>query len=352
MKILFILALLVNATLAIGQSFTSYFTGNPQDTVVYPLGGICLMGGSTESDEAMQWFLRKANDGDVLVLRASGSDGYNDYLYAELGVPVNSVETIVFHDAEAAYDPYVHQRISQAEAIWFAGGNQWNYVQYWRNTPVDSLINDAINNKKVAVGGTSAGMAILGQYYFSAQNGTVTSAAALADPYDPKVTVDALPFLRVNHLQKIITDTHFSNRKRQGRLLTFLARILVDYGVEALGIACDERTALCIDPGGRASVFGEDPDYDNHAYFIQTNCALTNRHPESSSAGTPLTWDLAGTAIRVYKVKGTKKGSGAFDLNTWQEVAGGGWEYWSVNNGGLTVITGAPVNCVPLPGGN
>lgn len=42
------------------------------------------MGGATEHDKAMRWFLREANEGDIVVLRASGIDGYNDYFYSEL----------------------------------------------------------------------------------------------------------------------------------------------------------------------------------------------------------------------------------------------------------------------------
>ena len=53
------------------------------------------MGGATENDNAMTWFLQQANGGDVLVLRASGSDGYNNYMYSGLGVSVNSVEKIM-----------------------------------------------------------------------------------------------------------------------------------------------------------------------------------------------------------------------------------------------------------------
>lgn len=40
---------------------------------------------ASECDEAMKWFLNLANGGNVLVLRASGSDGYNNYFYSELG---------------------------------------------------------------------------------------------------------------------------------------------------------------------------------------------------------------------------------------------------------------------------
>ena len=127
---------------AFSQNYTSYFTGNSTDSQQSANGGICLMGGATEDDNAMKWFLERANGGDVLVIRASGSDGYNDYFYSDLGIPVNSVETIVFHNASAANESYIHERIEKAEAIWIAGGNQWNYVSFWRATAIDlSLIH-------------------------------------------------------------------------------------------------------------------------------------------------------------------------------------------------------------------
>ena len=177
LKILTILILIpVNL---LGQSFTSYYTGNTTDAVTNPEGGICLMGGATEDDEAMKWFLRRSLNGDVLVLRASGSDGYNNYMYNELGIPLNSVETIVFNSRSATGDSYIHNKIKQAEAIWIAGGDQWDYVSFWRNTAIDSLINDAIINRHIVIGGTSAGMAIQGGFYFNARRGTVTSGRGI-----------------------------------------------------------------------------------------------------------------------------------------------------------------------------
>jgi cyanophycinase-like exopeptidase len=169
------------------QTYTSWFTGNTTDLVVEPLGGTCMMGGASEFDPAMQWFLDRANGGDVLVLRASGSDGYNDYMYTDLG-GVNSVETILFNSAAATSEVYVLDRISKAEAIWFAGGDQWNYVNYWRNSPIMTAINDALSQRHIAIGGTSAGMAILGSCYFSAQNGSVLSSEALSDPFNTYMT--------------------------------------------------------------------------------------------------------------------------------------------------------------------
>lgn len=200
--------------LGFGQSYTSYLTGSATDIVTNPSGGVCLMGGATEDDNAMKWFLQRANGGDILVLRTTGSNGYNSYLYTGLGVTVNSVETIVCNNALASSDPYVIQRIQQAEAIWFAGGDQWTYINYWRNSPVDSAINQAIQQKNIVIGGTSAGMAIQGKYYFSAQYGTVTSAAALSNPFNSLVTVDSSAFINNNFLDNTITDTHFDNPDR------------------------------------------------------------------------------------------------------------------------------------------
>jgi cyanophycinase-like exopeptidase len=166
MKHLLVFLFSVFQVSAFSQAYVSYFTGNKKDKVTQPQGGICLMGGSSESDEAMRWFLQRADGGDVLVLRASGSDGYNDYLFEELGIPVNSVESIVFKGAEAAEDPYIHQKIKQAEAIWLAGGNQWNYVNYWRNTAIGRLINEGIRDRKIVIGGTSAGWRFWGVSIF------------------------------------------------------------------------------------------------------------------------------------------------------------------------------------------
>jgi cyanophycinase-like exopeptidase len=337
-------ALFLTST-CLGQSYTSYYTGNPIDKTANPKGGICLMGGATENDSAMRWFLQSADGGDILVLRTSGSNGYNNYLYSSLGVSVNSVETIVFHNAEAAKDPYVKQKIQQAEAIWIAGGDQWSYISNWRNTPLDSLINLAITQKKIAIGGTSAGMAILGDYYFSARYGTVTSENALANPYLNRVTVDTSSFINVNLLKNTITDTHFDNPDRRGRMMTFLARVVNDYNIYLKGIACDEYTAVCIDTSGSARVYGNYPTYNDYAYFIQSNCELQNKAPESCVSGHPLTWNLGSKAIKALRIPGTQSGTYTFNLKDWKTGTGGTWLNWSVNNGVFFEQIGLAPDC-------
>lgn len=340
-----LLLLFICPTILFGQNYTSYFVGNSTNIVTEAKGGVCLMGGASEHDNAMRWFLEQANGGDVLVLRTSGADGYNDYMLNQLGVSVNSVETIVCNNASASQDSYIHDKIKQAEAIWFAGGDQWVYISYWRNTPVDSLINKGIAERNVVVGGTSAGMAIQGHYYFSAENGTVTSNAALNDPFNSSVTISDQKFLVNEHLHDVITDTHYDNPDRRGRHVTFLGRIITDHQVIGKGIACEEYTAVCIDSNGLCKIYGEYPAYDEDIYFIQPNCELSNQTPETCIASTPLTWNRSGQALKVYHAKGTLNGDQTFDLTDWKTGTGGVWEHWSVDNGVLTINPGTAPTC-------
>jgi cyanophycinase-like exopeptidase len=344
-KIVFFLC--IHSSFCFGQGYTSYFTGNITDKITNSGGGICLMGGASENDNAMKWFLQKANGGDVLVLRTSGSNGYNNYMYASLGIKVNSVETIVIHNRSASNDPYIKQKIQQAEAIWIAGGDQWTYVSFWRNTSIDSLINLAIKQNNIVIGGTSAGMAILGNYYFSAQYGTVTSENALANPFLNSITIDTNKFIRIAYLRNTITDTHFDNPDRKGRLMTFLAKLVIENKLSR-AIACDEYTAVCIDTSGIANIYGSYPSYDDNAYFIQSNCSLTNQSPEICVPGYPLTWYREGQAVKTYRIKGTTSGSNTFNLKDWKTGVGGTWLDWSIFNGVFTEQSGAPVNCVAL----
>ena len=325
-------------------TFTSYFTGDTADVQSNPTGGVCLMGGAGEHDDAMTWWLQRADGGDVVVIRASGSDGYNNYLYSQLGVNVNSVETIVFDNDSAAYDPYVIQQLAGAEAIWMAGGDQWNYVRAWRDSPVDSVINLRLA-AGAPIGGISAGMAVLGGIYFSAENGTITSAAALANPYDANATVDSTDFFHAAYLDNTITDTHFDDPPREGRLTAFMAKAYQDYTTDVRGIACDEYAAVCIAPDGKAYCYGDAPNYDDFVYFVQPNCELSDGTPEACQAGSPLTWDRNGAALKVYVVNADASGTQFMDLSDWKTASGGSWEEWHASNGVWNKQAANPINC-------
>lgn len=303
----------------------SYLTGSASDVNTTTTAGLVLMGGSTDVDAAIAWFLTRSGGGDVVVIRSSGADGYNSYMYNM--VPVNSVETIIIDSRLKADLPSVSQRIQNAEALFIAGGDQWNYVNYWKNTATESAINYLINTKQVPVGGTSAGLAILGQAYYSAEKGSVTSAQALGNPFHRYVTIGHSDFVNAPYLQNLITDSHYSQRDRQGRHISFMARLMNTMGFANIkGLGVDEQTAVCIDQNGIAKVYGI-----NNAYFLSN----TSLGAETCISGSPLTWDRNGQAIKAYKILGSTSGNGSVDMTNWNNVSGGISYFYYVVNGVL-----------------
>jgi cyanophycinase len=305
---------------AVKQSKT--LIGDPADVTKTTHGGTCLMGGGTDVDAAFKWMITLSGGGDFVVITTSTSVAYNSYVY-NLG-SVNSVETIRISKTTDANSTTVETKIRNAEALFITGGDQAEYVKLWKNTKVEDAINYLINVKKVPVGGTSAGCAILGSSYFAALNGTVTSADAMSDPYNSLVSLGHNDFLTNAWLKNTITDQHFTQRGREGRLVTFMARMNKDLTIDPRGIASDEQTAVCVDEAGIAKVYGV-----NNAFFLQK----TNLGPETCVAGMPLTWNRSQMAVKVYRISGSTSGNGTFDLKNFTTASGDTWMYYYVDNG-------------------
>lgn len=326
------------------QSYTSWFNGDTTDVVTTPQQGILLAGGGTDNDYAMRWMLQRANGGDVVIIRASGSNGYNDYLYSELGVAVNSVQTIRFDGAAAAQDAYVIQQIRNAEALFLAGGDQYDYYLYWKDTPIEDAINYLVNEKQIVVGGTSAGMAVLSEAYYTPPGSGIMSPQALSNPFHPSMSILGNGDFIINPLlADVITDTHYEQRSRKGRHVAFMARIAKASGRRSFGIACNETVAVGIDEQGIGHVFGDAAN--DFAFFLQTSCRDTFL-PEVLQLNQPLTWSIDSTAVWVCKILGTPTGSNTFDLNDWETQNGGNWEYWSAHSGSLLIRDAPGGDCL------
>lgn len=334
--------LLLGAQVLFAQDYTEYLTGSAVDVTTNQQQGICLAGGNFDQNEAMKWFLARADGGDVVVLRASGSDGYNNYLYSQLGVAVNSVRTFVIHNAAGAVDPYVLEKVANAEAIWFAGGDQYDYVNYFKDNAMEDVLNAFINTKKGVIGGISAGMAIIGSAYFSAEYGSAESAAALLNPYHARISLGYNDFLEIPFMEDVIADSHFANRDREGRISVFMARFAKDNNRRSFGIASDENTAITVDAQGKATVYGP-----GSAYFLQANCT-SDFGPEIAEKFVPLTWNRQGEALKVYQVPGAVHGNNYFDLSDWETGSGGTWQNWSVDNGVFASVAGTAPDCGTL----
>ena len=234
-------------------------------------GALVVMGGGTDVDAAFTWQLQYMQGGDVVVLRTSGADGYNDYLFAEIG-GVDSVETLMVTSEALAQDPYVAWTIAHAEAVFMAGGDQATYLNNWKDTPVEDALHEVWARGGV-VGGTSAGTAVLSEFVYAAYNDSVIEDEALIDPYNMYMTLER-DFLALAPLQGVITDTHFTQRRRLCRLIGFVARIVADgWGEPVLGIGVDEATALVVGPDGVGSVLGAGGVHLLHSAGAPQQCA-------------------------------------------------------------------------------
>ncbi|MFN8355448.1 MAG: cyanophycinase [Spirosomataceae bacterium] len=318
----FLLGCILPAT---AQPTNYWLTGDSTDVQTVTTQGVVLMGGGKDVNEAFRWMIQKAGGGDFVILRASGADGYNTYLFQEIG-GLNSVETFLITAREQAFDKRLIQKIKNAEALFIAGGDQGNYVNFWKDTPVEDAINYLYNTKKIPIGGTSAGCVIMTSIYFPALNGSVTSAEALQNPYDTKVKLGNDDFVNCTLLKQTVCDMHFSNRQRQGRFVTFMARMYKDWGYVPKGIGVDERTAVCIEPNGMCQVFGS-----GQAFFCMPSSKVTM--PERCEPNQPLEWNHQQQAIKTYKIPATPEGTGTFNLKNWKKGKGGTWGYFYVANG-------------------
>ena len=325
---------LVSGINLFGQNYNSYLSGDPNDVQVSVLPAIVLAGGGSDNDDAMKWMLKRAAGGDVVVIRASGSNGYNSYFFSELGVSVNSVETLVFYNKNASYEPSVLEKIKNAEVIFIAGGDQGLYYQYWNATPLGDLLAQIARNKDKVLGGTSAGMMVLGSMLYAPTGTGVISDEALFNPYHFHMSELVFNhFIQIPLLHNMFFDTHFDDRNRTGRLMVFLARAAAEKNIRARAIACNESTAVCIDEKNIATVFGDTPAYPDYAYFLEVNCE-DDWKPQTVEAGKPVSWSPAGgNAVISQRLKGNRTGTNRFDLNTWKILVSGDLEHWQIKNG-------------------
>jgi cyanophycinase len=292
--------LLISVTPAdAGKKFAYYRVGNADDAVAAVSGGIVLMGGGTDVDAAFRWMCDRSKGGDFLVIRAAGTDAYNPYIQA-LCPAANSVATLIVPSVSGANDAFVIDTLQKAEAIFIAGGDQSNYINYWKGTALQGELDAAVS-RGVPLGGTSAGMMVLTQFIYSAQASQgVTSSQALADPFNRYISLDR-DLVAIPLLSSAIGDSHFAARDRMGRDLAFMCRVAANgWAAAPRSISIDQETALLIALNGSADVVG-----GGSAYFLRAPGAAQVCQP-----GTPLTY----RDIEVQRVGA----SGTFNLSTWR----------------------------------
>jgi cyanophycinase-like exopeptidase len=245
--------------------------GKPTDPPIKGKGGLALMGGG-DPVKTIEWMMRQTNGGDFVIVDFYGdSNSYVYQIWDQLGgrgdkdvaLKLNSVSVVMVTSAQDANNDALVQVVKEAETILIAGGDQWNYINHWDGTKLDTELQAALNSTTRCVGGSSAGLAVMGETDYSARRGvSVMSEEAINDPFNQYITfnqeltstteVAIDPYgpnweknlLQAPQLAGVITDTHFAARDRGGRLMAFMART----GFK--GLAVDEHTGVVVQEDG------------------------------------------------------------------------------------------------------
>ena len=196
-------------------------------------------GGTTDGIIAKTLALAGGNDAVVAVLPQSSEskDAGDSSVKMWLDAGAKKAFKVDFAERAAA-----RALLESASLIWMPGGDQNRFMKVIAGTGLDDVIR-ARHRAGVAVGGTSAGAAVLSQ-------SMITGDADLQSLTAGKTTI--APGLGL--LPDVIVDQHFLRRQRQNRLTSAVLE-----RPDQLGVGIDEATAAIFHNGtievlGRSAV--------------------------------------------------------------------------------------------------
>lgn len=222
-------------------------------------------GVSGSPDSTLRWLHRRLvgdtsrRGGNVVILRAAYGN-INDAYFYHAG-HFASVQTALIPPCATREEVNaVAAVVDKADAVYFAGGDQANYV-VWKGSQLIEAVKRVYERGGV-VGGGSAGLAVQGAVIYDSVAGDrlnveTHTSDAVRDPLENRISFTT-GFFSWPPLADTITDTHLVVRDRFGRMIVFLARILHDGvlpGVRVVyGLGIDEGSAVVVDPDGMATL--------------------------------------------------------------------------------------------------
>lgn len=286
--------------------------GSPEASGVTPHGpGLVLMGGGGDVDSAFVWMhdtiagSHRGNGGDIIVLGASGANDYDQYLLKL--AHFNSVQTVtITRGATPKELQTAAGYVDRSQGVFIRGGDQANYV-WWKGSSLAAAI-ERLYKRGGVVAGNSAGLAIQGEWAYDsvAADATgadveVTTKNAVPDPSESIISFTHNLF-EWPSLRGVITDSHFVQRDRFGRLAVFLARLQQQDGPRnIMGLGIDAESAICVDKRGIGILKLQSPS--GSALFLQGGTA------RPIAVGRPIVY----TGIKVTLLDRENE---TFDFNT------------------------------------
>ena len=147
-------------------------------------GSLLLMGGGDDrkawASDPFRWFVQKADSGKIINIDVDEVAGSYAGTFINFGADSSSSSLRIGTRIQADDSSTFHTLIS-ASGIFIEGGDQYDYVRTWKGTLVEEALY-LIFQRGGVIGGTSAGLAVLGEVVFDAKYGGVDPAQAAYDP--------------------------------------------------------------------------------------------------------------------------------------------------------------------------
>jgi cyanophycinase len=226
----------------------------PQEAPEYgPAKGTLLIvgGGALEGTGIQEKFIQLAGGKDkkfVIVPTAGGNRDTNgklreykedDVIKSWNALGVSNVHMLHTADPKVANTPEFAEVLTNANAVWFNGGRQWNLVDSYANTLTEREFEKVLERGGV-IGGSSAGATIQGQFLV---RGAVENNEVVIAP-EPEHRA-GFAFLK-----KSAIDQHINTRNRWDDLTALIKQF-----PDLLGIGLSEKTAIIVN-GDRFEVMG------------------------------------------------------------------------------------------------
>jgi cyanophycinase len=176
----------------------------------------------------------------VTTASGDGEESFEDYKKVFEEVGINRVGH--FHHTSRAElaDEALLDRVREADAFFFSGGDQLKLTTIYGGTPLLTLLKERYINEGVVIAGTSAGAMALSTPMIYAGNEEVQELGG-----NIKVTT-GLEFMK-----DVCIDTHFVHRGRFIRMAQVIAT-----NPSCIGIGIEEDTAILVRNGEEAEVLG------------------------------------------------------------------------------------------------
>jgi cyanophycinase len=283
-------------------------------------GTLVLIGGACDPlGEALGSFLRLCNaldGGKIVGITTASQDPANSarqWMADFEKAGATHVEIPIVDRRDRAQDRRIARMISEADGIFFGGGDQVHLVATLGGSRVDRAVREAYANGAV-ICGTSAGAAALTETIL---------AGGEPDEYGHMQDLHLGPGFGLLGFRAMI-DTHFTQRRRLQRLFMVIAQ-----NPELLGLGIDEDTAMVVQGHlgqvvGRGSVTfvdGRGVRFDNADECLDSGHPLTLSYLRVGIVGAGYTLNLRERELEVLLQARRDESRGEADLEVLRSEA-------------------------------